>query len=87
MAVVYYFLKDEAKMKAAYEEALKRVDRMTPREKYRTLGAYSLFSTHNYEQCIEDLHKLVFLYPADGPAYNHLSICYARAGIPKPSLT
>ena len=48
MGVIYTIFKDEEKTKAAYDEALKLVDRMSEREKYRTLGTYYMSVARNY---------------------------------------
>ena len=80
LAVAYYHLKDEAKMKAAYDESLKRVDRMTDREKYRTLGTYYLVVARNYEKAIENYETLLKLYPADDAGHGNLGLAYTNLG-------
>ena len=59
-----------------WNEALKRLDRMTERERYRTLGLYYSVVSLNYEKAIENYKQLVELYPADGAAHNNLAIAY-----------
>jgi serine/threonine protein kinase/tetratricopeptide (TPR) repeat protein len=83
MAVVYDDLKDEARKSAAYEEALKRVDKMTEREKYRTLGTYYLIVARNYEKAIENYETLVKLYPADTAGHGNLGVAYMLTGNPQ----
>ncbi|HEY1909913.1 MAG TPA: protein kinase [Vicinamibacterales bacterium] len=83
MAVVYDDLKDEAKTKTAYEEALKRVDRMTEREKYRTLGTYYLLVARNYDKAIENYQTLLQRYPADSAAHGNLGMSYMLTGDPE----
>jgi tetratricopeptide (TPR) repeat protein len=83
MAVVYDDLKDVAKTKAAYEEALKRVDRMTEREKYRTLGTYYLLVARNYEKAIENYQTLLRQFPADSAAHGNLGMAYMLTGSPE----
>jgi tetratricopeptide (TPR) repeat protein len=80
MAVIYFDLKDEVKGKAAYEEALKRVDRMTDREKLRTLGTYYLLVARNYEKAIENYETLLRQYPADSAAHGNLAIASMYTG-------
>jgi serine/threonine protein kinase/Flp pilus assembly protein TadD len=80
MAVVYYDLKDEARSKAAYAEALKRVDGMTEREKYRTLGTYYLLVAHNYDKAIENYQTLLRRYPADSAGHGNLGMAYMLTG-------
>jgi len=82
MAVVYDDLKDSAKTKAAYDEALKRVDRMTEREKYRTLGTYYLLVARNYDKAIENYEALLRRYPADSAAHGNLGMAYMLTGSP-----
>lgn len=59
-----------------WNSALKRLDRMTERERYRTLGLYYSVVTLNYEKAIDNYSQLVKLYPADGAAHNNLAISY-----------
>jgi eukaryotic-like serine/threonine-protein kinase len=66
--------KDEAEQ--LYRKALALVDRMTEREKYRTLGAYYLNVAGNYEKAIENFEALIRKYPADGAGHNNLAIAY-----------
>jgi eukaryotic-like serine/threonine-protein kinase len=80
MGVVYSTLKDESRAKAAYEEALKHVDRMSEREKLRTLGTYYLNVARNNEKAIENYETLVKLYPADDAAHANLSTAYMYVG-------
>lgn len=66
--------RDEAK--AHYEQALKLLDRMTEREKYRTLGAYYVAIAGDYEKAIENYSTLVEKFPADGAGHNNLAVAY-----------
>ncbi len=59
-----------------YQKAFALLDRMSEREKYRTLGAYYLNITQNYDKAIENYSTLVQKYPADGAAHNGLAIAY-----------
>ena len=77
LAVIYGNQKKYAEAAEYYKKALALVDRMSERERYRTLATYYLSSVRNYSQAIETLRKLVSLYPADSAAYNNLSIAYA----------
>ncbi len=87
MAVVYDDLKDDAKSKAAYEQALKLVDRMTEREKYRTLGTYYLLVARNYDKAIENYQALLRRYPADSAAHGNLGMAYMLTGNPERAVT
>lgn len=61
-----------------YKKALTLLERMTEREKFRTLGAYYLGPGANDEQAVENYKTLVEKYPADGPGLNNLAIAYFR---------
>jgi tetratricopeptide (TPR) repeat protein len=59
-----------------WEKALSLMDRMTERERYRTLGTYYLGVARNYEKAIENYETLLKLYPADSIAANNLAVAY-----------
>ena len=80
MGVIYTISKDEARSKAAYEQALKLVDRMSDREKYRTLGTYYMSVARNYEKAIENYETLVKLFPADDGGHGNLGLAYLYTG-------
>ena len=80
MGVIYTISKDEARSKAAYEQALKLVDRMSEREKYRTLGTYYMSVARNYEKAIENYETLVRLFPADDGGHANLGLAYLYTG-------
>jgi len=76
MASIYTNLKLDDQAKAHYEEALKHLDRMNPREKYRTRGLYYLGIQRDYEQAISNFEHLVTEYPADNMGYANLALAY-----------
>jgi serine/threonine protein kinase/tetratricopeptide (TPR) repeat protein len=80
LAVANVNLKKQAEAAEYYKKALALVDRMTEREKGRTLGTYYLTVAGNYEQAIDTLRTHVALYPADAAAYTNLSTAYVRVG-------
>ena len=61
---------------ALWKQALALTDRMTEREKYRTLGAYYLDIARNYDQAVENYSALVKAYPADSAGHNNLALAY-----------
>jgi tetratricopeptide (TPR) repeat protein len=65
--------RDEADM--YWQEALQRLDRMTEREKLRTLGGYA-FIGRNYPKAIETFQELVAKYPSDSAGDNNLAVAY-----------
>jgi serine/threonine protein kinase/tetratricopeptide (TPR) repeat protein len=67
---------DEAE--ANYKKALSLLDRMTERERYRTLGVYYLAVSKNYDKAIDNFSTLVKLYPSDAAAYNNLAVAYTN---------
>ncbi len=77
-SLFYVGRRDEAaKM---WTEALKHMDRMTEREKFRTRGIYFLAVTQNYEKAIEEFSILVSRYPADRVGHNNLAYAYFATG-------
>jgi tetratricopeptide (TPR) repeat protein len=61
---------------AQWQKALSLLDRMTERERYRTLGLYYTVVSLNYDTAIENYQKLVEKFPADGAGNNNLAILY-----------
>ena len=59
-----------------WEKALSLLDRMTERERYRTLGLYYTRVSLNYDKAIENFEQLVEKFPADGAGHNNLSVLY-----------
>ena len=52
------------------------MDRMSEREKFRTLGGYYLGIVENYEQAKDNYSKLVSAYPADSVGHGNLALAY-----------
>jgi len=65
---------DEAEQ--LWTKALSLMDRMTERERYRTLGGYYMRIARNYDKAIENYGTLVRLYPADRAGHNNLAVAY-----------
>jgi len=59
-----------------WRKALSLIDRMTDREKYRTLGGNFLLVTRDYRKAIENFEELVRRYPADTAGRNNLAYAY-----------
>ena len=59
-----------------WKKSLSLTDRMTEREKYRTLGLWFAGPGANYEQAIENFEKLVARYPADRAGQSNLGFVY-----------
>jgi tetratricopeptide (TPR) repeat protein len=77
MAVVYRNLGQMDRADATYKQALKYVDRMSEREKYRTLGSYYVSITHNYPKAIETYETLLAKYPNDQASMANLAFSYS----------
>jgi len=56
------------------KEAVRHVDRMTERERYRTRGLFYLV-TGDYATCVKEYGDLIARYPADPNALNNLALC------------
>lgn len=59
-----------------WQKALSYLDRMTERERLRTLGLYYLVVSKNYKKAVENYQELVDKYPADSGGHNNLAIAY-----------
>ena len=76
MGVVYGNLRQPDEAEESYQKALQYVDRMSERERYRTLGGYYLLVSRNYPEAIASYEKLVELFPADGGGHSNLALSY-----------
>ena len=66
-------------------EAVKHLDGMTERERYRTRGTVYMV-TGDYQQCVKEYGDLVARYAADVSARNNLALCLTQlrnVSIPK----
>jgi tetratricopeptide (TPR) repeat protein len=75
-AVSAFDLGRRAEAEGLWTRALSLMDRMSEREKYRTLGAYYIGVVRNYDQAIEAYRQLVERYPADRAGHNNLALAY-----------
>ena len=67
---------DEAKK--YFQEAMKRIDQMTDREKYRTRGVYFLL-IRDFKKAIDEYTALLEQYPGDYVIHSMLAIAYFYA--------
>ena len=67
---------DEAEQ--MWKKSLTLMDRMTEREKFRTLGTYFLGPGNNDEVAVENYRRLVASHPSDGPGLNNLAVAFFR---------
>ena len=77
LALVSDRLGRSAEAEAAWKTALSLTDRMTDREKYRTLGFYYTF-TRNYAKAIDTYTEFLAKYPTDTSGHNNLAISYVN---------
>jgi eukaryotic-like serine/threonine-protein kinase len=75
LAAIQENLGHHAEAEKDYQLALAQIDRMTPRERYRTRGGYYLRS-HNPEKAIEEYSQLAQQYPADTAGIANLALAY-----------
>jgi len=66
----------EAEADTQWQKALSLLDRMTERERYRTLGLYYTTVSLSYDKAIDNYQQLVNKFPADGAGNNNLAILY-----------
>jgi tetratricopeptide (TPR) repeat protein len=77
MAVASQNVGNQSDARKYATEALKRVDRMTERERYRTRGQYYLI-TADYPSCVKEYGALIAKFQADPAARNNLALCSTR---------
>jgi tetratricopeptide (TPR) repeat protein len=56
------------------KEAIRHLDGMTERERYRTRGMF-YFLTNDYQACVKEYGDLISRYSADAAARNNLALC------------
>lgn len=75
-ALTLFYLGREDEAKALWEQALSKMDTMTERERYRTLGLYYVAVAGDFPKAVESYTSLVEKYPADNTGYNNMAISY-----------
>ena len=58
-------------------EAIRHVDRMTERERFRTRGLF-YYLTNDYQACVKEYGDLLTQYEADVAARNNLALCSTK---------
>ena len=66
----------QVEAEAQFKQALALMDRMTDREKHRTLGSYYVQVAGNCEKGVEEYSALVKAYPADAGGHANLAVAY-----------
>jgi serine/threonine protein kinase/tetratricopeptide (TPR) repeat protein len=75
LAVVYLNRQQYDEARGYIQEALKRIDQMTDREKYRTRGI-NAFISRNFKKVVEEYSALLAEYPGDYVAHANLALAY-----------
>jgi tetratricopeptide (TPR) repeat protein len=75
-ALALFNLGKEDEANERWNEALSKMDTMTERERYRTLGLYYVAVTGDFQKGIESYQALVDKFPADNMGYNNLAVAY-----------
>jgi tetratricopeptide (TPR) repeat protein/tRNA A-37 threonylcarbamoyl transferase component Bud32 len=78
LAVVYLNRQQYQEARTYIQEALKRIDQMTDREKYRTRGI-NAFISRNFRKAIEEYSALLTQYPGDYVPHANLALAYFLA--------
>ena len=75
-ALALFNLGKEDEANERWNQALSKMDTMTERERYRTLGLYYVAVTGDFQKGIESYQALVDKFPADNMGYNNLAVAY-----------
>jgi len=75
LAAIYHNNLQYDKAEEYYLEAMKRIDQMTDREKFRTRGGYYLME-RNYKKAVEEFSSLIEQYPLDASGHTNLALAY-----------
>lgn len=77
-AVIYFNSGRYEEAEVYFQEALKRIDQMTDREKYRDRGLYALMK-RDFKRAIDEYSALLEQYPGDYVIHANLAISYFYA--------
>ena len=75
LAVLKYNRGQYEEARGYFQEAIKRIDQMTDREKYRTRGIFYLME-RDFKKAIEEYSALLEQYPGDFSAHTNLALAY-----------
>jgi tetratricopeptide (TPR) repeat protein len=75
LATSLHYMGQRSESAKMWDEALKRLDRMSEREQLRTTGIRYAMG-RNYDKAIEAYSELVRKYPADRAGQNNLAVAY-----------
>jgi tetratricopeptide (TPR) repeat protein len=77
-AVIYFNSSRFDEAESYFKEAMKRIDQMTDREKYRDRGMYALMQ-RDFKKAIDEFSSLLQHYPGDYVIHANLAIAYFYA--------
>ena len=77
-AVIYFNSSRFDEAESYFKEAMKRIDQMTDREKYRDRGMYALME-RDFKKAIDEFSYLLQHYPGDYVIHANLAIAYFYA--------
>ena len=77
MAIAARNLDKEEDAKGYIKEAVRHLDGMTERERYRTRGLF-YYITNDYQACAKEYTDLIARYAADVAARNNLALCQTK---------
>ena len=75
-ANINFRLGRQVEAEAQFKQALSLMDRMTDREKHRTLGSYYLQIVLNYQKAVDEYTALVKAYPSDSGGHANLAFAF-----------
>ncbi|MEM7000077.1 MAG: TIR domain-containing protein [Pseudomonadota bacterium] len=65
-----------SKSRTAFRTGITKLDRLSERERLRTVGVYYAQGVYNYDKAIETYEEILEKYPADSAAANNLAVLY-----------
>ena len=74
MAIASRNLDNQQDAEKYVREAVRHLDGMTERERYRTRGMF-YYLTNDYQACVKEYGDLIARYSADAAARNNLALC------------
>ncbi len=74
LAMASYNLDQQQDAEKYIKEAVRHLDSMTERERYRTRGNFYMI-TGDYQACVKEYSDLLARYAADVAAHNNLALC------------
>jgi tetratricopeptide (TPR) repeat protein/tRNA A-37 threonylcarbamoyl transferase component Bud32 len=77
MAIASSNMGQPQEAEAYVKEAMRHVDRMTERERFRTRGLF-YYLTNDYANCVKEYGDLLARYDADAAARNNLALCSTK---------